>query len=408
MAQLDRPDRPKLTATVAGILRNLLLIESLLAENSKIPLKKIHPLLRAILVVSIYQLLFDDTIPDHAVIHAAVSLCLTHHKSYANAILRIITRNRDYLLSASIPALPPSLRHSFPQALFFHLQATFPASVLNDYMAYLNTDPVFHSVPMEHYPLIDSPMPADAIKNRFLDQLHASCQVQKLNHDELRLHRFLVQNISSQFISYFSASLQPRTILDLCAAPGSKSVMIALMAQKIRIFANDISLSRLKRLVQRKQLHEALFDRIAVCCGDALNPPFSNHFDLVLLDAPCSAFGTIRKHPDRRYNGSVERITELSRRQHHMLVTALTQFSKAHLLYSVCTFTQAETVQLIEKVIAEARVDSTAFQRAQQRLISALSDLGIPYQQSRFGVFILPDKNLNTDLFFISLFPPSE
>lgn len=399
---LEPSVRPKLTATVFGILRRLLLIEHLLTENGTVPVGKLHPKLRAILTTGVYQLLYDDTIPDHAVIHSAVSLCIPHHKGYANAFLRGVSRERRALLDTIIPALALPLRYSFPPDLIDHLQGTFTGQKIHDILDYLNSEPVFHSLNVASFPTTASQA------GIFLQRIRSHTSIQEIGSHELLQHHDLLQNISSQFISYFSSRLNPRSVLDLCAAPGSKSSLLAMIAPRTQIMACDLSLHRLKRLASRKSHQPDRFDKISLCCADALNPPFSDSFDLVVLDAPCSAFGTIRKHPDRRYDTSAERISELAHRQRQMIRTALDRFRRAQLLYSVCTFTRQETSTLIQQILQELDVDSTDFARARNRLSSDLTELGIPHFQSDFGVHILPDRQLNPDLFFMTLFPPSE
>mgnify|MGYP001413985535 CR=1 FL=1 len=390
-----------------GILRRLLLIEHLLSVNSSIPMKKIHPRLRSLLLVSIYQLLFDDSVPDHAVLSSAVSLCIPHHRSFANAILRNITRNRISVLNEMIPNLPLSVRTSFPEIIMDYLGETFPDHSTSSFLDYLNTEPVFHSIPLEQYKKNGSKT------NRSLHSdfsLMVPCAIPSLNkirQEELLLHDIFIQNISSQFVSYFSARLRSRRVLDLCSAPGSKSALLTLLSPQTRIASGDLSFNRLLRLLRRKQNSKDLLNQVSLFCGDATAPPFNDHFDLILLDAPCSALGTIRKNPDRRYDASREQIEMLSHRQFQMMKSALETFPSANLLFSVCTFTLAETSGLIEKVSTETGFSKSALKQSQENVTSALADAGIPFHATPFGTYILPDRQMDTDLFFIALFPPS-
>lgn len=407
MTRISPEDRPKLTATISGFLRHKLLVEHLLEQNSTTAYRKIHPPLKALLLTAIFQLLFDETVPDHAVLHAAVSLCAPHQKPFANAILRQIIRKREHIFNSTLDALPPNIRYSVPKAFLDHLTASFPESDPVEILDYLNREPVFHTLDLDGYPAVHAQTSSSSLAEQFLSHIG---EIERIRPQDKALHhhKTLVQNISSQFVSYLAVRLKPRRMLDLCAAPGSKSALAALMAPHMEIVANDRSFMRLKRFASRITAQASPFQKVSLCCGDALVPPFSNTFDLVLLDAPCSALGTMRKHPDRRYDVSDDRIEALSRRQKGMIQAARSHFSRSSLLYSVCTFTPEETRHLIREIMQENPGKINGFTAAQAQVRDALQSVDIPFYETNFGSYILPDRKHNTDIFFICLFPPKD
>lgn len=405
LESVQAEERPRLTAMAMGVLRHLTLLEHILDSSSTVPPKKIHPRLRSCLLVSIYQILFDDSLPDHAVLSSAVSLSIPHHRPFANAVLRGVTRTREAWLQQLIPALPLALRTSFPEQIIRWLEETFSDIDPAFFLEYLNREPVFHALPVED--LIrqrKGVLPGERTLPlrktiRSVSSLHA------LGEKELRLHETFIQNISSQFIAHLSARLNPRRVLDLCSAPGSKSTLLALLSPETLIAAGDISHAKLLRLMKRKKDCPDLLQQVSVFCADATNPPFRDGFDLILLDAPCSALGTIRKNPDRRYQTSEQQTEELGRRQALMLQSALDNFPDADILYSVCTFTLPETRRLIEDIAASNAFPPSVLSKTQETVVCALEEEKIPHRTSAFGTYILPDKDLNTDLFFLCLLP---
>lgn len=400
-------ERPKVTATVSDLLRHWLLLEEIIRRFSRIKPQKLHPHLANLIHIAVYQLLFDPTIPNHAVLHAAVSLCIPHQKNFANGLLRAITRQKDQIVKELIPSLPLSRQKSFPQAFVDQLSLAYPHHPASDLLDYLNAEPVFH--PIQTDELLTSVRKDDVDILTLFPGNHPRKNSQRPSQlDGLITHKTWIQNISSQFLSYFALHLHPKTILDLCAAPGGKSSLISLLAPDIQIVAQDLSLARLRRLQQRMNALPEEFPNLVLCCGDARKSPFSSHFDLIMLDAPCSALGTVRKHPDRRYDCSEERIKDLADNQFCMLEHALQQYPKTPILYSVCTFTKAETDDLLERLLDTNLIDRGTCSDAQERLQDALTRSSLPFQPTSFGAFILPDHSLDTDLFFIALLPPAK
>jgi 16S rRNA (cytosine967-C5)-methyltransferase len=397
-----REDRPKMTATVSGILRHWLLLQHVIGRYSRIKAHKIHPHLTHLLTIATYQLLFDTTIPDHAVLHAAVSNCITHQKGFANGLLRTISRNRDTLLKDIIPGLPLPIRSSFPQAYIDHLSAAFPGHSTADLLDYLNTEPVFHTLAADSQLLAEGKGESD-LMGAFARRLVQPPGTQPVHETDLQRHQTWIQNVSSQFISYFAVMLRPRTILDLCAAPGSKSSLIALLDPDIHLVAHDLSRFRLGRLKQRMAANPGLFPGLSLCCGNAEQITFQEGFDLLILDAPCSALGTVRKHPDRRYDCGETRIRDLANRQFSMLHHGLTHHPQTPLLYSVCTFTEPETQGVLNRLHETGAGEATSWQRGREKLLEALKQSDLPHQATSDGAFILPDRQRNTDLFFVAM-----
>lgn len=149
------------------------------------------------------------------------------------------------------------------------------------------------------------------------------------------------------------ASLLPRgcgRVLDLAAAPGGKSLALALAGH--RVVSHDISIGRIRPLLRANAM---MFGRAArIVIGDGARPPFLRGFDAVLVDAPCSATGTLRKNPEARWRLTPERIEAMTVTQESMLDSALS-LDPGFCLYATCSLEPEENDAVVDRVLA-ARV----------------------------------------------------
>lgn len=146
-------------------------------------------------------------------------------------------------------------------------------------------------------------------------------------------------------------------ILDMCAAPGGKTTHIAALADnKAAITAGDISPWRLRKVLENAERLGA--KGIQPVCMSGMQPAVKGVFNRVLLDAPCSGLGTLRRHPDIKLRIRQEDIEELAAIQASLLRSAIDLCENSGVIvYSVCTFTQEETDGIIEPMLEEAPVD---------------------------------------------------
>jgi len=148
------------------------------------------------------------------------------------------------------------------------------------------------------------------------------------------------------------ASLFPRgcgRVLDLAAAPGGKTLALSLAGH--RVISHDIAIGRIQPL---RRAHTMMFGRAAsIAIGDGTNPPFRGGIDAVLVDAPCSATGTLRKNPEARWRLSPERIESMTPTQEAILDAALS-LSPGYCLYATCSLEPEENDAVVDRVL-EAR-----------------------------------------------------
>ena len=127
-------------------------------------------------------------------------------------------------------------------------------------------------------------------------------------------------------------------------------------------------------------------------------PPGREAADLVILDAPCTSSGTLRKNPDLKNKIAAETVRRNAGQQKLMLASLAARFPHSRLLYAVCSFLREESEEVVEKAAVARGLRPAA-------LTPLLSKYGFRLKQGKYGVYLLP-SDLNNDLFYISLLEP--
>jgi 16S rRNA (cytosine967-C5)-methyltransferase len=153
------------------------------------------------------------------------------------------------------------------------------------------------------------------------------------------------QDRSSQWVAAAVGALPGERVLDLCAAPGGKATAMAARSGHDGAFVIAADVSRARTGLIRDNITRVGADGVAVC-ADGTTPPFvASSFDRVLLDAPCSGLGAMRRRADARWRITVADITELAALQRMLLTSAATLVRPGGtLVYSVCTLTAEESI----------------------------------------------------------------
>src|SRR5260370_938257 len=128
-------------------------------------------------------------------------------------------------------------------------------------------------------------------------------------------------------------------VLDLAAAPGGKSLV--MQAHGVRVVSNDISLARLRPLIGRSS---------SIVVSDGRHPPFARKFNVVLLDAPCSATGTIRKNPEIKWRLREADLASFASLERELLQSAL-DLAAESVVYSTCSLEPEENDEVVDDVL---------------------------------------------------------
>jgi 16S rRNA (cytosine967-C5)-methyltransferase len=364
---MDPRDRGLATELVYGVLRCRGRLDFALAPLSRQPYDRIEPAVLRILRLGAYQILHLDRIPERAAVHESVELAkragLERAAGFVNGMLRSLIRGRERLAWPDPEQSPREhLVHalSLPPWLAERLLAQLgPEQALAAAAAFLTAAPLTlrtNSLRQERGVLLEALRNQD---NRVEPTRYAAEGIRVLERGEENRAwreegRFQVQDEASMLIAPLLGPQPGERILDACAAPGGKTTHVAaLTGNRAAILACDLYPARL-RLVQQgaerlgcQGIEAVLRDWTRET--DAPRGPF----DRVLVDAPCSGLGVLRRNPEIRWRRREDEILQLAALQRTILdrVAPLVR-PGGTLLYSVCTFTVEETDATAEAFLA--------------------------------------------------------
>lgn len=170
---------------------------------------------------------------------------------------------------------------------------------------------------------------------------------------EFMLGKYYIQSLSSMIPALVLNPSKDDRVLDLCAAPGSKTTLLAeLMENKGTLYANEISLERLKGLVFNLEKMSLVNVGVIKNKGELLSKAFGNYFDKILVDVPCSGLGIVQKKGEVSNWWSLERAEKIADLQTRLLVSAVKMAKEgAEIIYSTCTITLEENELVLNKIL---------------------------------------------------------
>ena len=392
--RLEPADRALATELAYGAIRQRGLLDAWLDQLGRVPARRQPPLLRWLLHVGLYQLLFSDRVPAAAAVSTTVELAkrggLARLAPVANGILRGLLRRRgEFAAMAEAPvadvsaaanaAIAPwqglelpddpaaalALRRSLPLWLAELVLQWLPAERAEAFAIACNQPP---PLDLRLNPLRSSAAPLLAalgqagVEAEPITGLASGIQLRGRSGDLRRLPGFTdgawcVQDRAAQRIAPLLAPEPGQWVLDACAAPGGKSTHLAeLIADQGSIWAVDRSEARLERLRRNAE-------RLGLRCIHTLaaeaqqlaeqRPDWRGRFERILIDAPCSGLGTLARHVDARWRITAAAIAELTRLQRQLLEGTLPLLApRGRLVYATCTVHPAENGELIAAFLA--------------------------------------------------------
>lgn len=339
--QIPEKDLPFCNMLILTVLRRLTALRRILHGflSKKIPNK--HRLAEYLLLSAIAEILYMQT-AEYAVINETVknirNTCDKFLGGLANAVLRKVCAQKNELQQTAekISPLPDS---------FVELLAGYEAAQIQQIGVSVIEQPPLDITAKGDVTALAQKMNADILPNGSL-RLYDAPKVQQL--PEYNAGTWWVQDVAASLPVLAMGEIAGKKVIDLCAAPGGKTAQ--LCAKGADVTALDISEVRLETL--RQNMHRLGFDKVKTQAIDALEYLRSTpeHFDAILLDAPCSATGTFRRHPEVLHIKNIQDAVEQAALQKELLDACENVLKIGGiLLYSVCSISQIEG----EKQIAE-------------------------------------------------------
>ncbi|MCL1788074.1 MAG: 16S rRNA (cytosine(967)-C(5))-methyltransferase RsmB [Defluviitaleaceae bacterium] len=362
LAEVDIDPRARafVTDLVNETLRNLIQIDYAINKYSKTPVDKMKPFIRNLLRISVCQIKFMDKIPDRAAVNEAVVLTknfgFTNLAGFVNAVLRNISRESADKIKS------PALKYSYPKWLIEKLNTWLGEAEAHNFCENSHQPPPLIIV-ANTYKIT----PADLLQQLKKEEIDAASLddaedspflILRQAGDITRLPSFKDGLFSvmdpGAMHAVYGVNPQPgQTIVDMCAAPGGKSfAMAARMQNNGNILSYDIYPHRIELINQtRKRLGLSIVTPL-IKDATVFDPALEGAADAVLLDAPCSGFGTIRKHPEIKYTRTLQDIKELAALQQDMLAVAARYVKPGgKLVYCTCTVTTEENGDNIKRFL---------------------------------------------------------
>lgn len=329
-------DRGLVTRLTEGTIEYMIQLDAILNDYASIKVSKMKPLIRNLLRMTAYQILYMNRIPDAAAINEAVKIAKKHKfqglSGFVNGVSRNIARNREQILAGldDPDKTPLFVRYCLPEWLFQYLDRMYgkaEACRIADY--YISGDNVNYV--------------------RFRDGHTEEMKGSISDSDAFKQGEITVQDYASQQVGILADPKPGDLVVDVCAAPGGKSChAAALLNGTGMVDARDISSDKVRMIEENirrlglTNIRTKVWDA-RILDKDLIHADGSGKADIVLCDLPCSGLGIIGKKPDIRYSVSLQDIKSLQQLQREILSTAVRYIKPGgKLLYSTCTLTKEE------------------------------------------------------------------
>ncbi len=366
---LNAAEMALLTELVYGSLRYRYTLDWIINQFSRIPVERMNYIIRNIIRLGVYQILFLERVPAAAACNEAVSLAkkwkLENLAGFVNALLRNITRHREeiqYPPLREAPVLHISVKYSHPMWLVERWLKRFG---VEETIALCKTNNESPPLVLRCNTLKASPEKL----RKTLEEEKISVQPSSLIPEGVRVSHltflpeltsfreglFVVQDESSMLASLILNPLPGSFVIDACSGPGGKTTHLAqIMRNKGKIFAFDVHEHRLKLV--RETCHRLGISILETRLLDArvLPEELRGKADYLLADVPCSGLGVIRRRPDLRWRVQAEQLPGHHQEQLAILEGVHKCLKKGGiLLYSTCSTEPEENLQAITRFLTD-------------------------------------------------------
>lgn len=347
-----------LTKIVYGVLENKIYLDYMIRKLSSVRLKKIHKKILIILEIGFYDIYFLNT-KDYAIVNELVELTKEiNHRSagLVNAILRNFIRDEKEIakIKESDDLKSLSIRYSMPEEITNYIFENYGLEYTKNFLRYVNSEQLI-SIRVNNLKTNVSDL------KKFLEAKSFIVKESKIsknaliilnpsglaNSKEFKEGLFTIQQEASMKAIEVLDPKENSNILDICAAPGTKTSYIGeYVNNKSKILANDLLADKLSLI--KENIDRLSLKNIELTSFDAsiYQEKLKEKFDYILVDAPCSGLGVIGRKPEIRYNRTIEDIKNLSLLQRQILENSILYLKRGgYILYSTCTIGNIENIE---------------------------------------------------------------
>ena len=354
------------TELIYGIIENKYYLNYIIDKLSKIKSKKMSTYVKISLWLGIYQILFLDSIKDHAAVNESVNLIKKYDKKssgFVNAILRNVLRQKDSIMEIKDKDINDelSIKYSYNPWIVEKWIKDFGQEFTEDLLdanaekpnLYIRTN----TLKISRDELIGK-LAKEGIKCTKVNGIDEAIMVQNLKNIEgnelFKLGYFTIQDISSMLVGKIANPEKDSKVLDICSAPGGKTTHVAtIMENTGQVIARDVFDHKLKLI--KSTVNRLGLTNVNVENRDALKLDDNSidKFDYVLADVPCSGLGIIRRKPEIKFKEGSE-LSGLPDIQSKILNNA-SKYVKENgtLIYSTCTIHDEENIDVVEQFLKE-------------------------------------------------------
>lgn len=396
-----------------GTLERMIEIDYLLNHYSKVKVNKMKPVIRTIMRMGVYQILYMDAVPDSAACNEAVKLAqkkgFATLKGFVNGVLRTIAREKEKL---------PYPEQKTDEKLYLSVKYSMPEWIIDLWLSQLGREKTIK--------VLDGLLKEHPVSIRLRDQdkdyieklrekiishggtftphpyLSYAYYIEKT--DDLTMlpgfdeGKFVIQDVSSMLAVEALGIKKDMCVLDVCAAPGGKSMLAAdLLHQTGLVEARDISVNKVS--LMQENFERCRLENAKAVMWDALDfdESYEQRADIVIADIPCSGLGIIGKKRDIKYKMSKDAMLDIVALQDKILEQAVKYVKPGgKLLFSTCTINQLENEKHVEQLMQKYNMTPVSLKGIMPPMIQDES-------LEKGFLQLLPGIH-ETDGFFISVF----
>lgn len=378
---LDKQERGFIKRVCEGTIEQKIRLDYVIDQFSRTKVKKMKPLIRTLLRMGTYQILFMDAVPDSAVCNESVKLATKRGfgplKGFVNGVLRSISRSKDAIVypdRATDEAQYLSVMYSMPKDVISLLQEQYGAVQTEEMLkAFLEKRPL--TIRMDERlslaerqqllsEMTEAGIEAEATELTYVFILAGMDRVSSIpGYDD---GRFVVQDLGSAMVVEMAGIREGDMVIDVCAAPGGKATHAAIKTGPAgQVVARDLTEYKVSMI--EENIDRLGLGNITAQVWDATKPDASmkEKADVVIADLPCSGLGVIGRKSDIKYRVTPESLSEVTRLQREILSVVQTYVKPGGILvYSTCTVNRGENEENKEWLLS-----NYPFEEEQERLM---------------------------------------